>query len=206
MTQRGKKSEDFADLEAQLKGIPVPDPGEAFFAAQQGAVMARIRREVEEVPEAPWGDLMLELREIPVAPAGEWFFHRQRKAVREAIRDQAGRRAREGFWDLWWKPLAAAAALFFLVLGIARITHRQENLHPSEWVVALEYLSAQEEPSLDEIDEMNLEQLDRLANNLEGDILAEAGEQLMEEPIGVEDLNDAELQMLIERLEAKRRT
>jgi hypothetical protein len=93
-----------------------------------------------------------------------------------------------------------------LVLGLSRITHWNDLKVPVGWNSVLEQLAEEESPSLDDIEEMDDEQLQRLAGNLEGFILLEQGDHLMEEPVEFEDLNEQELNLLIQRLEAKKPT
>jgi hypothetical protein len=185
MTQCGKDQGEFAELESQLRELNPVDPGDAFFADQREVVQ-----------------LQLQLQALPLSDPGDLFFHRQAKAIRRSLAGEA----REGFWAIWARPLAAAAALFFLVLGVARITHRQDYKMPAGWTMALEQLAAEDDPGLEDIEELNDEQLKRLAGNLEGSILAEAGDRLMEEPVDLDDLNEQELDLLTRRLEAKRQT
>jgi hypothetical protein len=139
-----------------------------------------------------------------MADPGELFFQSQFKAIRHALREEA-QEIREGFWATWARPLALAASLFFLVLGLARITHRQDTLPPN-WGLALQQLAEEEDSSLDDIDELNTDQLQYLANNLEGAILVESGDQLIEEAVDYDDLNEQELDLLIQRLETGKST
>jgi hypothetical protein len=191
-----------------LQAEDLPGPGAAFFLAQREAVLAQVHSasadevlpELELDPEL--SALSREIQCLPVVDPGELFFRRQFKDIRRSLRPEG----REGFWAVWARPLAVAASLFFLVLGLSRITHRQDTKYPANWNLALQQLSEEEDPSLDDIDELSSDQLQRLANNLEGSILVESGDQLTEEPIDFDDLNEQELNLLIQRLEAKKST
>jgi hypothetical protein len=189
MTHRDKDQEAFPELESELRALTPADPGEDFFAAQRDAVL-----------------LQLELTDLPVNDPGDLFFHRQAKAIGRQLQGETRVDTRGGFWAIWARPLAAAAALFFLVLGVARITHRQDGKMTAGWGLALQQMAEEEGPSLEDIEEMSEEQLQRLAHNLEGAILVEFGGQMLEEPMDLDDLNEPELRILIERLEDKRQT
>jgi hypothetical protein len=144
---------------------------------------------------------------LQVANPGDLFFRRQAKAIQKVLKQEA-RQEREGFWAAWAKPLAVAAAVFFLVLGIARITQWEGSPGTQEWNMALEYLAVEmeDEVGLETIDQLDDRQLELLANNLEGSIYVESEDLLTEEPVDLEDLNEGELDQLINRLEAKAQT
>lgn len=199
------ESETEADLSAELKGLGVPDPGAAFFASQREAILNQIQSEAV-LPEAELEPLSQEIKSLPVEDPGDLFFHRQFKTISRQIRSEAQESSREGFWSTWARPLAVAAAVFFLVLGVARISNWNDEVVPADWSVALEYLADEEEVSLDEIDDMDGEQLERLASNLEGSIYIEAEDNLIEEPVELDDLNEQELDHLIQRLELRAKT
>ena len=189
-------------LVEDLSRLPVAEPGEAFFASQREAIARTIEQEeLEEVA------LISQLKNIPVPNPGDLFFRRQAKAIAKALKEEA-REEREGFWNAWAKPLAVAAALFFLVLGFARVTHWEGSPGSPEWDMAMEYLAVEmeEEVGLEAIDQLDSQQLELLANNLEGTIYLESEEILVEEPVDLDDLNESELDQLIHRLEAKAQT
>lgn len=197
-------------LAEELRHLPIADPGDAFFVAQRKAIAESLEQETLQdlaALEASSPALISELKELKLPHPGDLFFRRQAKAIQKVLK-QEGRQEREGFWAAWAKPLAAAAAVFFLVLGIARITQWEMSTESPDWNMALEYLAVEmdEEVGLETIDQLDDRQLELLANNLEGSIYVESEELLIEEPVDLEDLNEKELDLLINRLEAKAQT
>lgn len=205
----GAEAQAYREILGVLQAEDLPRPGTAFFDAQREAVLAQVRLapelaealpDVELDPEAV--ALSRELKHLLVADPGELFFQRQFKAIRRSLREETG----EGFWAVWARPLAVAASLFFLVLGVARITHRHDTKFPPNWNLAIQQLAEEEDPSLEDIDELSPDQLQLLANNLEGAILVESGDQMIEEAVDFDDLNEQELDLLIQRLETGKNT
>lgn len=185
-----------ADLSGQLARLGVPQKTEAFFEAQRRAIL----QELESSHLAIGAESIIQgLQGIKVAQPGELFFRRQAKQIRDQLISEQIPQERVA----WFKPLAVAAALFFLVLGIARVDRESTVVAPQQWSAALEYMAEEEtEPvGLETIDELNPEQLERLANNLEGKILQDAGDPWVDEPVEIDDLNEQELELLIRRLE-----
>ena len=189
---------DWAPLEAELKALPLAFSHDDFFTEQRQTILQDIASDSEAV-------LIEELRDLPVADPGELFFRRQAKAIGLGLHTET---RHEGIRS-WFKPLAVAAALFLLVLGVSRINRVPQFVPSAQWHAALEYMAENEDEEsvgLETIDELNQDQLERLANNIEGRILRDSGEQWMEEPADIEDLNEQELQILIQRLENKVQT
>lgn len=190
---------DWASLEAELKALSLSSSREEFFTEQRQTILQGIASDSEAA------FLEEELRDLPVADPGELFFRRQAKAIGLRLHTET---RREGIRS-WFKPLAVAAALFLLVLGVSRINRLPQSVPSAQWHAALEYMAENEDEEgvgLETIDELNQDQLERLANNIEGRILRDSGEQWMEEPADIEDLNEQELQLLIQRLENKVQT
>jgi len=195
--------ESEAPLEAELKSLDLKDPGEVFFTAQRQSVLDHIQLEAAEEDPATQA-LVAELQALPIDDPGDLSFERQFKAIKTQIRHER-REERRG---VWWKPVAVAAALFFLVLGVARITQWQEGVPSGEWKWAVEYMAQEEEEDigLEDLEDLSKEQLDLLAQNLEGSIFIDAEDSLIEEPADYDELNDRELDFLIERMEARVQT
>lgn len=184
------------DLSRHLAGLGVPQASESFFEKQRQTILQELASSHLELGAE---SIIQELQGIAVTQPGDLFFRRQAKEIREQLNSET--LPQEGVG--WLKPLAVAAALFFLVLGIARVDRQSSDIAPQQWSAALEFM-ADEEPEavgLETIDELNPEQLERLANNLEGKILQDAGDQWVDEPIEIDDLNEQELELLIRRLE-----
>lgn len=202
------EAQAYQEMVGMMRAEDLPGPGVAFFSAQREAILAQVPSDGSvpdiEISEAEIAQISDQLRQWTVPDPGDLFFYRQSKAIRRSLGE--AETPRWSFGSLWLRPLAAAAALFFLVLGVARITHHGDVKSPPGWNLALEQLAEEELPSLDDIEEMDNEQLQRLAGNLEGAILVESGDQLADEPVEFDDLNEQELDFLIERLEAEKQT
>ena len=190
-------------LQAELKKMDLADPGEAFFTTQRQSILDNIQLEAAEEDPATEA-LVAELQALPVAEPGDLFFERQFKAIKTQIRQEASEERK----TTWWKPMAVAAALFFLILGVARITEWQEGVPSGEWKWAVEYMAQEEEEDvgLEDLEDLSKEQLDLLAQNLEGSIFMNAEDSLIDEGAEYDEFDDQELDFLIERLEARVQT
>lgn len=192
-------------LAEELKELPLPDPGEAFFQRQAEAIQSAVLQETV-VEDADLVALAGELRGIPVPDPGELFFRRQANEIQSQVLPEAPKKS----WiqGVWVRPLAVAAALFFLVLGIYRIDQVTDRVGPMEWQTALRFLAEEAEPmdNFVEWDDLNDQQLDSLAGNMEQAMLIDVDETWVDEPADWEDLNGKELDQLIDRLEMKAKT
>lgn len=198
-----KSPDEDEPLVGELQQLPCSDPGEAFFTQQRQSILEHIQLEAaEEDPSIQ--SLVAELQSLSVPDPGELFFKRQFQSIQSQVR----REIRQDRPSVWWRPLAVAAAIFFLVLGTARITNRQEEVPSGEWRWAMETMAQEEEEEtgLEDLDLLSQEQLDVLAHNLEGSILRDAEENLREEPVDYHELDNQELDFLIQRLEASVQT
>lgn len=179
-----------------LRALPVADPGEGFFASQAEAIASGILEE--------------ELREVPLPDPGEVFFHRQLRKIEAQIGVEAYP-SRQPSWAerFWVTPLAVAAAIGFLVLGIYQIDRVERRVTPGEWQTALRFMAVEMAVENDlpedfvEYDDLNPGQLDQLAGKMEQAMLNQVDESWVEEPADWDELNGNELDRLIRRLETK---
>ncbi len=142
--------------------------------------------------------LMEELKGLQVPDPGDIFFRSQLRNIESQV--QAASRSKAGV-PRWWLPsLALAAAVVLLFIGFSRF-HRSQPISAPEWQEALQFISAEEGVLADsavDLEELNAEQLERLAKNLEARILQ--GSDLQEEKGDWDELSGPELDRLLQRL------
>ncbi|MCP5468220.1 MAG: hypothetical protein H7A32_03010, partial [Deltaproteobacteria bacterium] len=133
---------------------------------------------------------------------GELFFRRQEKEILQKL-TQASPKKKFSF------PLRvfAAAAMILLVIGAGKILHDQNqpkfsqvdgpSIHQAELSPKLEFV---------DIDDLDTQQLDRLANRLSQKVWQGVREEWVEPSSDWEDLNSEEMKNLIEKLEDRLKT
>jgi hypothetical protein len=132
---------------------------------------------------------------------GELFFATQRKKIRDAIAtERPARKVR-----VWQPALALAAAVLLLFIGLSRW---QEQKSPNfAWSTALLTLTDGQASvtgsGILELETLNPEQLEGLAQNMERRILNNHGDELLEDGDDLQELSGQELDQLIQRLQQK---
>ncbi|HKY63775.1 MAG TPA: hypothetical protein VJR29_10175 [bacterium] len=140
-------------------------------------------------------------RQLDGEDPGELFFAAQRKRIREAIAaEKPARRA-----PAWRPALALAAAVLLLFIGLSRW---QERKSPTAlWSTALlAFTDGQTSVTgsgILELETLNPEQLEGLAQNMERRILGNQDDVLLEDGADLQDLSGPELDQLIQRLQKK---
>lgn len=195
------QEQEEAQLSAWLTGDLSPEESEAL--------RLKVSASKSLQKEAEFGRQILnELQALSLEDPGELFFRRQRRDIHSKLGvDELPALKARSPWQAWLRPVAVAAALFFLVLGVTRIHDRQQSITPLDWQMALLEL-AEEEPNEEWVDwdDLSGEQLDLLANNMEATLIYENDDTWYEEPSDWDDLEDEEMDFLILGLENRAQT
>jgi len=200
-------SQEYQELKAMmgdLRDPPPYDPGDLFFRRQLRSIQKQLPGASSDLEEE-YQDIILQLKALdpPQVPSEE-FFQRQFQEIQQQLPPRVSPLRRR--LQTFIRPLAVAAALVFLVLGISRIDNLKGPTPSQYWQMAFEYLSQDEDRSMTgvfELEDLSQKQLEQLAGNLEGYLLMEFGENLIEESSEWEDLNGQELEILIQRLKGQ---
>ena len=142
--------------------------------------------------------LAASVKGLDMEDPGEIFFASQRKRIREAV--DAGAPSPKGF--RWGPALALAAAALLLFIGVSRI--QEEKASTQAWSMAmLAFADGQGSVTgagILELETLDSEQLEGLAQNMERRILGNNGDELLEDAVDWQDLSGSELDQLIQRL------
>lgn len=140
-----------------------------------------------------------ELQGLNLPDPGELFFQAQLRGIQAKIAESTSLEAPKRRW--WLPSLALAAAVILLFIGFSRFRDAERISQP-EWQEALQFLSEEEgvleaEPGLEDL---NPEQLERLAKNIESKLLQGDEAELPEEGGDWDELSGPELDRFLQRL------
>jgi len=162
----------------------------------------RIANQVASGAFAPPQDKSLKLPEgLKLPDPGDLFFQSQLRNIQSSLREASPKVSPFRRWGI--PSLALAAAVVLLFIGFSRFPAFHGSSSNPDWKTALQYLA--DDGLLDsdqgvDLDELNPEQLDRLAKNMENRILQEEDGDLPDENGDLDDLSGPELDRLLQLL------
>ena len=145
--------------------------------------------------------LMEELKDLKLPDPGDLFFQSQLRNIQSSLREASPKVSPFRRWGI--PSLALAAAVVLLFIGFSRFPAFHGTSSNPDWKTALQYMA--DDGLLDsdqgvDLDELNPEQLDRLAKNMENRILQEEDGDLPDENGDLDDLSGPELDRLLQLL------
>ncbi len=144
--------------------------------------------------------LMEELKGLSFDDPGEVFFRSQLKKIESQIQAPSQKPAKTRRW--WVPSLALAAAVVLLFIGFSRFRRQQPTVSTPEWQDALQFISEEEgvlpPGHLPELEDLNAEQLDHLAKNIEAKIFQQDDDA--DDKGDWDDLTEPELDRLLQNL------
>ena len=144
---------------------------------------------------------MEELKDMSLPDPGDLFFQSQFRNIQTRLREAAPKASPFRRWGI--PSLALAAAVVLLFIGFSRFPAFHGSPSSPDWKTALQYLAddglLDSDPGAD-LDELNPEQLDRLAKNMESRILQEVDGDLPDENGDWDELSGPELDRLLQLL------
>lgn len=141
------------------------------------------------------------LKDLELPDPGDLFFQGQLKSIERQI---GAASHKVPMLRRWWVPsLALAAAVVLLFIGFSRFHGTQEIPQP-EWQEALQFLSEEEGVLAPDsglsLEDLNPEQLERLAHNIERSLLQGTEGVFQDESVDWDELSGPELDRLLQHL------